>query len=104
MKYYILNGTFRPDRPQGPAFREALEAHHAYVRKYVEDGVVLAAGPKPKGSGIILLKAEDEDWVRAFCAGDPFVQAGVQDYEIIEFKYFTGNACAADWFGGAGQE
>ena len=31
MKYYILNGTFRPDRPEGPAFKEALDAHHAYL-------------------------------------------------------------------------
>ena len=29
MKYYILTGNFKPDRPEGPAFKAALDAHHA---------------------------------------------------------------------------
>ena len=29
MKYFILIGNFKPGRPEGPAFKAALDAHHA---------------------------------------------------------------------------
>ena len=36
MKYFILNGTFKEGRPEGPAFKAALDAHHAYTAEYIK--------------------------------------------------------------------
>lgn len=98
MKYYLLNGTFCATRPMGGDFKAALDAHHAYWQKYVENGSVLIAGPKMKGSGLLIVKCEDEAAAAALGAGDPFVLAGVQTYEISEFRLFNGNACVKEWF------
>lgn len=98
MKYYILNGTFREDRPQGPAFKEALEAHHAYLDPIVVSGKILISGPKPNGGGIMILKAENMDEVQAMIASDPFVIRGVQTYEVAEFKPFNIQPEVKDWF------
>ena len=35
MKYFILNGTFKEGRPEGPAFKAALDAHVAYTAEYI---------------------------------------------------------------------
>ena len=34
MKYYILEGNMKPDIPQGPEFKEILDAHHAFMEPY----------------------------------------------------------------------
>ncbi|MGM9578229.1 MAG: YciI family protein [Evtepia sp.] len=98
MKYYILNGTFRPDRPEGPAFKAALDAHHGYLAPMVASGKILVSGPKPGGGGVILLKAEDMDEVQAIIAGDPFVVRGVQTYEVAEFKPVYVQPEVKEWF------
>ena len=99
MKYYILNGTFRPDRPEGPAFKEALDAHHAYLNPMVASGKILVSGPKPGGGGIMLLKAEDMAEVQALIDNDPFVIRGVQTYAVTEFMAFNVQPEVKDWFG-----
>lgn len=98
MKYFILNSTFRPDRPEGPAFKEALDAHHAYLDPIVAEGKVLFSGPKPAGGGVMVMKAESEDEIQTFIDNDPFVSRGVQTYDVIEFKAFNVLPEIKDWF------
>lgn len=98
MKYFLANGTFCENRPQGGDFKAALDAHHAYWAKYVQAGMILVGGPKMKGSGLLIIKGEDEKSVAEICANDPFVLAGVQTYEISEFQKFMGCDCVNDWF------
>lgn len=98
MKFYLLNGTFCENKPQGPAFFEALNAHHAYWAEYEQKGMVLIAGPKMAGSGLLVIKCADQAEVEAMCAADPFVTAGVQTYDIQEFRLFSGCECVKDWF------
>lgn len=98
MKYYVLNGASQPDRPQGEAFERVLEAHHAYMQAALVKGDILVMGPKPNHKGgVILVRCEDLDAAEAFCAGDPFVKAGVQKYEIIEFNIFGIQEGAKTW-------
>lgn len=99
MKYFILNGTFRPDRPEGPAFKEALGAHHAYLDPMVASGKILVSGPKPGGGGIMVMKAENVEEIQAIIANDPFVVRGVQTYEVTEFMAFNVQPEVKDWFG-----
>lgn len=98
MKYFLLNGTPCENSPKGPAFKDALDAHHAYWDEYVKQGIVLFGGPKVAGSGLLVIKCEDEAEAQALSAKDPFVTNGVQSYSINEFKFFTGNDCVKEWF------
>ena len=98
MKYYILNGSFREDRPEGPAFKAALDAHHAYLEPFVTSGKILVSGPKPGGGGIMVLRAQDMEEVQTLIAKDPFVTGGVQTYDVTEFKPFNLQPEVKDWF------
>lgn len=98
MKYYFFEGTFKPDHPTGPAFKEALDAHHAYLKPFFDDGSVLTSGPKTAGGGgVMLLKLPDDVDPQDFCKNDPFVQLGVQEYNVVEFNVFDIQDYAKEW-------
>ena len=97
MKYFILNSTFKEGRPEGPAFKAALDAHHAYTAKYLQNGDILTCGPKPNGGGVIIVRAESTEAVEELIANDPFVTAGVQEYSIQEFNVFAIQEYAKEW-------
>ena len=44
MKHFILIGNFKPGRPEGPAFKAALDAHPAYNRTFLDKGDLLPCG------------------------------------------------------------
>ncbi len=98
MKFYFLNGTFKENKPTGLAFKEALEAHHAYWGPYMKAGKVLLSGPKMHGAGLIVLKCTDDENVQDYINNDPFVTRGVADFEPLEFKPFFKIPAAEDWF------
>lgn len=98
MKFYFLNGTFKEDYPKGPAFKEALDAHHAYWRPFMEAGKVLFSGPKTSGAGVLVLKCEENENVQEIMAADPFATRGVAVFEALEFNPFYKNPGAEDWF------
>ena len=86
METYLLEGFFLEGRPTGPAFQDALAAHHQYIAQQVAAGAVLLAGPVPQdlpGAASWWVKTDD---VAAFCQADPFVQRGVQRYDVIPFR------------------
>ena len=63
------------------------DEHRAYLRGLKEQGLLLAAGPlDPRNGGALLLRVPEAnaqvtlDRVRD---GDPYVQAGVAQYEIL---------------------
>ena len=98
MRYFLLNGTFKADRPQGPEFKAALDAHHEYNAGLMKSGKMMLGGPKPTGSGIMIIKCEDEVEAQQICDNDPFVKLGVQTYDVIEFKKFSCIEALNDWF------
>lgn len=97
MKYFILDGTFKDGRPEGPAFKAALDAHHEYNEKYIKDGSILVCGPKPGGGGIMVIRAESLEKIEEYIANDPFIKAGVQEYAIKEFNVFALQDYAEEW-------
>ena len=97
MNFYFVNGVFK-NVPKGPAFAEALQAHHAYWAPFMQEGKVLFSGPKPAGAGVLVVKCENEEEVKAMIANDPFVLNGVAEFEPIEFKVFYKNPAAESWF------
>lgn len=63
-----------------------LNAHRAYLEHYYQSGIFLLSGRKePRNGGIILAQAYDRDSIEAVIQEDPFYQAHVADYQIIEF-------------------
>jgi uncharacterized protein YciI len=71
-------------------------AHHAYLQQLKADGVLVASGPlAPRYGGALLLRVPDDaveatlDRVRD---GDPYVQAGVAQYELLPWDVKTGRA------------
>jgi uncharacterized protein YciI len=69
-------------------------AHRQYLRGLKAEGVVIASGPlEPRNGGAVLLRVPDDsvqaslDRVRD---GDPYVQAGVAQYELLPWNVMTG--------------
>jgi len=73
---------------------EVVEAHRDYLRRLQAEGLLLASGPlDPRNGGALLLRVPDEtvdatlDQIRD---GDPFVKAGVAQYELLPWNPVIG--------------
>ena len=49
LETYLLEGFFLEGRPTGPAFQDALAAHHQYIAQQVAAGSVLLGRPRAPG-------------------------------------------------------
>ena len=71
-----------------------LADHRAYLKELQGKGLLLASGPnQARSCGAILLRVPDQDAGRtldAILAGDPFVKAGVAQYELIDWNPVIG--------------
>ncbi|WP_428240034.1 YciI family protein [Gynuella sp.] len=63
-----------------------ISAHMQYIDKHYKAGHFLLSGRKqPRTGGVILAKAESMTKMQAIVAEDPFFQADIANFEIIEF-------------------
>jgi uncharacterized protein YciI len=69
---------------------EVLEEHRAWLRKLKDEGILIASGPlDPRCGGALLLRLPegsgrvDLDRLRD---ADPFVRAGVAQYELLPWQ------------------
>jgi len=63
---------------------KVLDAHRGYLRELKAKGVLLASGPlEPRSGGALLLRVADEATLDAVRDGDPFIQEGVAQYELL---------------------
>lgn len=62
-------------------------AHRAYLAKLKEEGTLVASGPfSPRSGGALLLRVSDghaEAAVDRIRDNDPYIRAGVAQYEIL---------------------
>ena len=63
-----------------------IEPHMAWVAGGYDSGVFLASGRKEPRSGGVILAAGERSQLETLIATDPFVLAGVAEYEIIEVQ------------------
>jgi len=63
---------------------EHIEPHMAWVAKGYEAGLFLASGRKEPRTGGAILARGDRAALEALSATDPFVVAGVAQYDIVE--------------------
>lgn len=63
-----------------------VSAHSAWVKRYINEGIFLFAGPKKdKSGGAILAKSIDEILLKQILAEDSYVKANVCNYQVIDF-------------------
>lgn len=85
MAWFIKTETFRLPRPQLLAH---LQAHHAWVAKLRQQGVVMSSGylvdqaGRPGGGGLLLLAAEDYAAAEALVRQDPLIANGCVDWQL----------------------
>ena len=67
-----------------------VDEHRAYLRTLESRGWLLASGPlDPRHGGALLLRVPDDDVNRTLDGirdGDPFVKAGVAQYELLPWS------------------
>ncbi len=67
-----------------------LEPHRAYLGQLKAKGLLLASGPlEPRNGGALLLRVPDENaqgHLDAIRDGDPFIQHGVAQYELLPWR------------------
>ena len=80
---YLLNVSY----VQVPAKVEPhIPSHGAWVKRHLDDGTFLFAGPKKSGlGGIILVKSIPKPELQKLLTEDSYVQADVADYQIVDF-------------------
>jgi uncharacterized protein YciI len=73
---------------------KVIDDHRAYLRSLKAAGTLVASGPfEPRFGGGLLLRLPDEGYDAAALAvrdGDPFVKAGVAQYELLPWAPVIG--------------
>ena len=73
---------------------KATDGHRAYLRELKARGTLIASGPlEPRFGGALLLRVPDDLPDAALLAirdGDPFVQQGLVQYELLPWKPVIG--------------
>lgn len=72
-----------------------VDEHRTYLRGLKERGVLLASGPlEPRNGGALLLRIADgldvNEALDAVRDGDPFVKAGLVQYELLPWAPVIG--------------
>ncbi len=62
-----------------------LEGHQKFLQKYYGQGIFLLSGPKHPCTGNVIVATGDFEMARNVIKEDPFYQAEVAEYNIIEF-------------------
>jgi uncharacterized protein YciI len=87
MPYAI--GLIRYRRPLEEVLSH-LDAHRAYLRGLNEQGILLVSGPfSPRNGGALILRLPEgnlEEQLDRIRDNDPFVKAGVAQYELLVWE------------------
>ncbi len=82
MRHFIVELTYTVPFEQ---LAEALPEHRAFLQPAYDQELALFSGPQlPRTGGIIVMRMESLDDVKAFFTGDPFYKRGLATYRYIE--------------------
>lgn len=79
------------------AIGEHVDKHVAWLLGLEAEGVLFLSGPllsgpgTGPGSGVTVIRAEDQDAARAIAAADPFVQAGLRTFTVHRWRLNEGH-------------
>jgi uncharacterized protein YciI len=94
--YWLILSTPGADIGRA-AIEEHVQAHVAWLLDLEQVGVLFLSGPLLSGpgvgpgSGVTVLRADDEDAARLIAAGDPFVLAGLRTFEVYAWRLNEGS-------------
>ena len=81
---FVIELNYRSDLSR---IDEHMKAHMAFLKKHYAAGTFLVSGRKiPRDGGIILALAPTRAEIEAIVKEDPFVELGLADFRIIEFR------------------
>ena len=84
VKYYIIHITYVVPQNEVDLVRPE---HREYLKLFYDNGTLLFSGPRmPPTGGILVAKAENDDFIKEMIASDPFSSKGIATYEIIEMN------------------
>ncbi len=64
-----------------------VQAHRDFLDEYYKKGLFLVSGPmNPREGGIIVVNGNDKETLMQVLENDPYNQAGIASYEVIEFS------------------
>ena len=70
-----------------PLIDAHMTAHVAFLKKHYASGNFLVSGRKiPRDGGIILAVGKSRAQIQAIVEADPFVERGLADFRIVEFR------------------
>jgi uncharacterized protein YciI len=100
MKYFIVEGTFKESMSIGKnEFQKVIGEHHAFLQKGLDEGFILASGPKVNvGGGVIIIKGQSLVDIENYLSEDPLKISGIQEYKIVEFKLHDCQTMLKEWF------
>jgi len=65
----------------------AMKAHVSWLQRHYAAGTFLVSGRKvPRDGGVIIATGSDREIIEAAIREDPFVERGLADYRVIEFR------------------
>jgi uncharacterized protein YciI len=81
---FVIELIYKADLNQ---IDKPMTAHVAFLKKYYASGNFLVSGRKiPRDGGIILAVGKSRAQIQAIVEADPFVERGLADFRIIEFR------------------
>jgi len=93
--YWLILSTPRAG-VDAAAVEEHVREHVAWALRLEQAGVLFASGPLLSGpgvgpgSGVTVLRADDEEAARLIAVGDPFVLAGLRTFEVHQWRLNEG--------------
>jgi uncharacterized protein YciI len=81
---FVIELAYKADLSQIDAH---MKAHMKFLKKYYTAGNFLVSGRKvPRDGGIIVAVATSRSEIEAIAREDPFIEQGLADFRIIEFR------------------
>lgn len=81
---FIILLTFAENKPQAPHY---MEAHKAWIKQGLADGLFLLVGSlQPNRGGAILAQHNDMEHIQRYVQQDPFVEHKIVNAEILEIS------------------
>ena len=77
--------------PDTSKIKPAYQAHREYLRQFLTNGQLRAAGPLAKDMGAVwIMDADNEEAINEIVKGEPFVAAGViVSWEVHALAYWS---------------
>ena len=83
--------------PDKDAYKRLYQAHRAYLRAFLDNGQLRAAGPFAENAGALwIIEADTLETAETIVSADPFVAAGViVDWKLQPLNYWSAQEATA---------